>query len=373
MMVAGRAQSLLGRVTDEGKPDYYHTLTYFERDTLSGPIRFAMLGLGKFAKAMLTFFTTAKAFAGHSDVIQRNALRSWTLLHPDVEVIVFGDDVGSAEVCRELGLRHEPRVERKEGVPPSVRSIFGRAQEIAQHEQVCYCNCDIILMQDFRLALERAQAWREKFLMVGRRWDVDVTAPVDFGEAGWEEKLRERARREGFQRLYYNIDYFAFRRGLYREFPGLVVGRNHWDQWMVWQAGVAGVQVIDVSDVVCAVHQNHDYSFHPQGMTGVWNEESTRENYRQAGGWRHLHTMEDAQWRLTAGGMARNRLAWAAPAKRVGRRAIRAARGFARTRLWHPFLDKTRRVRHALGLQESGLGRLRVRRRGAVRRHWLDQ
>src|ERR1700676_776069 len=103
-----------------------------------------MLELGKSAEACLHFFTTAKPFVGHSDVIQRNALKSWTLLHPGVEVIVFGDDAGAAEVCREMGLRHEPRVERQGDGPPSLRSIFGRAQEIAQYEQVCYCNCDII-------------------------------------------------------------------------------------------------------------------------------------------------------------------------------------------------------------------------------------
>jgi hypothetical protein len=31
---------------------------------------------------MLTFFTTAKPFRGHHGIIQRNALKSWTLLHP---------------------------------------------------------------------------------------------------------------------------------------------------------------------------------------------------------------------------------------------------------------------------------------------------
>jgi hypothetical protein len=32
---------------------------------------------------MLTlFFTTAKPFVGHSGVIQRNALKSWKLWHP---------------------------------------------------------------------------------------------------------------------------------------------------------------------------------------------------------------------------------------------------------------------------------------------------
>jgi len=46
---------------------------------------------------VLTFFTTAKPFLGHAKIIQRNALKSWTLVHPDVEVIVFGDEHGSAE------------------------------------------------------------------------------------------------------------------------------------------------------------------------------------------------------------------------------------------------------------------------------------
>jgi hypothetical protein len=36
---------------------------------------------------MLTFFTTAKPFRGHSETIQRNALKSWTLLGADVEGI----------------------------------------------------------------------------------------------------------------------------------------------------------------------------------------------------------------------------------------------------------------------------------------------
>ena len=58
----------------------------------------------------MTLFTTPKAFRGHIDVIQRNALKSWKLLDHDVEIIVFGDDEGAAEVCGELGLRHEAEV-----------------------------------------------------------------------------------------------------------------------------------------------------------------------------------------------------------------------------------------------------------------------
>jgi len=43
---------------------------------------------------MLTLFTTAKTFEGHSGVIQHNPLKSWKLLHPDIEIILFGDDAG---------------------------------------------------------------------------------------------------------------------------------------------------------------------------------------------------------------------------------------------------------------------------------------
>ena len=61
---------------------------------------------------MITIFTTAKPFDSHNGIIQRNALLSWKRLHPDVEVILFGDDEGAVKVCHELGVRLELHVER---------------------------------------------------------------------------------------------------------------------------------------------------------------------------------------------------------------------------------------------------------------------
>src|SRR6266567_7426313 len=89
---------------------------------------------------MITFFTTAKPFRGHDGIIQRNALQSWKLLHPDVEVILFGDDEGAAEVCSELGLRHEPYVERHESGMKYLNYMFERAQTMALHDFLCYYN-----------------------------------------------------------------------------------------------------------------------------------------------------------------------------------------------------------------------------------------
>src|SRR6266852_1658098 len=97
---------------------------------------------------MLTFFTTAKPFEGHNGIIQRNALKSWKLLDRDVEVILFGDEKGAAEACQDLRLRHVPQVARHESGFKYIGRIFDDAQEKAQHDIVCYVNCDIILTSD---------------------------------------------------------------------------------------------------------------------------------------------------------------------------------------------------------------------------------
>src|SRR6266853_2897164 len=107
---------------------------------------------------MLTIFTTAKPFRGHSGIIQRNALQSWKALHPGIEIILFGADEGAAEAAREFGLRHEPHVERNEWGSKRLDFMFARAEAIARHGILCYINCDIVLMQDFWRAIERVRA-----------------------------------------------------------------------------------------------------------------------------------------------------------------------------------------------------------------------
>ena len=57
---------------------------------------------------MLTILSTPKAFTGLFAVIQRNAIESWTKLEPRPEIILFGRDAGTAEICDELGLRPRP-------------------------------------------------------------------------------------------------------------------------------------------------------------------------------------------------------------------------------------------------------------------------
>jgi hypothetical protein len=301
---------------------------------------------------MLTFFTTAKPFEGHNGVIQRNALKSWKLLHPEVEVILLGDDAGSVEAAEELGLRHESYVERSARGTKRLDYVFERGQEIARHEIVCYCNCDILLMEDFRRAVEQVAVERGKFLMVGRRWDVNIAQGFDFARADWQAGLRKLAMRSARQRGAEWIDYFVFRRGLYvGSMPAMVLGRVHWDNWLVWKAQREGCAVVDASGAVVAAHQNHDYGYHPWGKQGVWNDEEAGNNYRLAGGWRHLRTIADANEVLCAERLRANRVRYWTAAKRYGRQAGRMLLHQVAERAWFWVLGVTRPVRTAAGLR----------------------
>ena len=315
-------------------------------------------------RKMLTFFTTAKAFVGHNGVTQRNALKSWTLLHPSVEVILFGDDEGAAGVAKELGIRHEPCAEKTEAGSIRVDFLFAKAQAIARNDVLCYSNCDIIFLQDFCPAVERVAAAHEQFLMVGRRWDTDIKRARDFASPDWQSRVRNFALQTGKQRTAEWIDYFVFSRGLFTEVPALAVGRAFWDHWAVWKALELNKPVVDASSAIVAVHQNHDYGHHPQGKHGVWYGEEAGANHKLAGGWKHLRTIADATERLGSHGLEPNTARHWAAVKRYLRQAGRVLLYHLWLPVWFFLLGITRPLRNLLGLRAAA----RRRSRGIVRR-----
>ena len=305
---------------------------------------------------MITIFSTPKPFQGHISVIQRNALKSWTQLHPDMEVILFGDDEGAADACRELGLRHEPHVERGSSGMKRIDYIFRKAQAIARHDLVCHVNCDIVLMDDFIRAAERVKAEYPRFLMVGRRWDTAITERVDFSDANWRQKVRSLAAAANHQRDGWWIDYFLFSRGLYgTEMPAFVIGTVRWDNWLVWKALDLNLPVVDASEAVLAVHQNHDYSYNPEGKKGVWEGVESQRNLALAGGTGRMRTIWHATRRLTASGRIRG--TWL---RRV-RFEIQRTIVNLPAKVWYPALRASSSARHAVGLDRHGLTELLAR------------
>jgi hypothetical protein len=250
---------------------------------------------------MLTIFSTTKPFTGHIGVIQRNALASWARLSPEVQIILFGDETGTAEAAREIGALHVTDIERNERGTPLLNSVFGRAEQLSRHRFLCYANADIIFTDDLLPALERVSKWREKFLIVGECWNLDVPEALPVGSAGWGEALRARVRQEGRRRGRSALDFFVFPKGGYARWLPLALGRGGFDNWLVWGARTGGAAVVDVTDAVTVVHQNHSYGHVAGGFVEAHMGEEARRNCELAGGMKRMLTLDDATHRLEDG------------------------------------------------------------------------
>jgi len=246
---------------------------------------------------MLTIFSIPKPFRGHIAVIQTNAIRSWTLLRPPCEVMLFGDEKGTAEIATELGVRHFPDVVCNEYGTPLVNSVFEIAQNVGRHRLMCYANADIILMSDFLRAI--TQVRKHSFLLVGQRWDVEVKEPVDFSDPLWETTLLAYLKENGKLHPKFGIDYFVFPRGLWGDIPPFAIGRPGWDNWMVYRARYRGFAVIDGTKVITAVHQNHDYSHLLGGEEDMRKGTEAQRNLDLLGGRHYSFNVRDATHLLT--------------------------------------------------------------------------
>lgn len=233
-------------------------------------------------------------------MIQRNAIKSWTLL-PDVEIILLGDETGLAEAAHELGARHIPNVTLNDNGTPLISSMFELARKNSTSDLLCIINADMIIMPDFLEAVRRSQSQRDRFVLLSQRWDLDVNRPLEFIE-GWQDRLRSTVHSEGQLHRPAGSDFFLFPRSCYTDIPDFAIGRAGWDNWMIYKARKEKWPVIDCTPSVMIVHQNHDYSHLPGGRPH-YEHPDTNENIRLAGGQANIrYTILDATHQLAANG-----------------------------------------------------------------------
>ena len=239
-------------------------------------------------------------------MIQRNAIKSWTLL-PDVEVILLGEETGLAEAARELGVKHLPNVARNESGTPLISSMFQLARENSNSDLLCIINADMILMFDFIEAACRSRLQRDKFVLLSQRWDYDITTPLEFTE-GWQRQLESAVRKQDQLHRPAGSDFFLFPKSCYKDIPDFAIGRAGWDNWMIYEARKAGWAVIDCTPSIMIVHQNHDYSHLPDGKPH-YEHPDTNENIRLAGGQANIrYTILDSTHQLLNGKLTRPKM-----------------------------------------------------------------
>ena len=246
---------------------------------------------------MLTLCTIPRAFTGHTGIIQRNAIRSWRRLPCNSEILLFGNDPGVPEMAEEVGGSNRS-IRCNEYGTPLLNDLFEQAHIEGKHDYICYVNTDIILLEDFFLAVQLAAKKFREFLMIGRRWNLDLTQEIQFAE-GWQDRLREDAMRRGELFGLHGVDYFVFPRKVDFEFPPFSVGRPNWDNWFLYRARSLRMPLIDATDDVLAIHQNHDYK-HVAKRIGPANDGPEGDiNLKLAGGEDHIFGLDDATHRLS--------------------------------------------------------------------------
>jgi hypothetical protein len=231
---------------------------------------------------LITVFSAPKPFSDpHIATIQRNAIASWTKL-PDVNVILLGDEPGLAEAAADLGVVHIREIPRSPSGAPLMDAMFRLARETSPTPLYAIVNADIILFDDFVEAAKKASAQKDKFVLMGQRWDMEITAPLDFAE-GWQEQLRLKVKSQGELHRPAGSDYFLFSALCYSDLPAFIIGRAGWDNWMIYHARKNGFPAVDATADVMIVHQNHDYAHLPGGQPHYKHPE-TDDNIRLAGG-----------------------------------------------------------------------------------------
>jgi len=251
---------------------------------------------------MLTIFSIPKPFRDHIKVIQTNAIHSWMALRPACEVILFGDEEGTAETASKLGIRHIPDVGRNEYGTPLVNFPFDLVQEIGSYPLMCFVNADIILMSDFLKAVNQIE--KRAFLLVGQRWDIDLPELLDFSQPDWEAKLQSRVKKMGALHGISGIDYFVFTKGLYRNIPPFAIGRPGWDNWMIYHARSLRVPVIDITRAVTVVHPSHaGHTDYIGGEEAFWEGPEAQRNISLLGDKSHAFSLDYATFLLTPKGL----------------------------------------------------------------------
>jgi len=204
-------------------------------------------------------------------------------------------------------VKHIATVDSNANGVPLISSMFKLARKNSNSDLLCIINADMVLMPDFVEAAKQSVKLKDKFVLLSQRWDLDVTAPLDFS-GDWSHGLRSKVNGQGQLHRPAGSDFFLFPRSCYADIPTFTIGRAGWDNWMIYKARKENWAVIDCTPSVMIVHQNHDYS-HLPGAKPHYEHPDTNVNISLAGGQANVrYTILDSTHQLADGKLTRPRM-----------------------------------------------------------------
>jgi hypothetical protein len=291
--------------------------------------------------ALITIFTVPKSFKHpHINMIQRNTARNLASLGVEVNAMLIGDDEGVAEVAAEYGVRHIPNVERNAQGTPIVASAFRLARENSDTPLLACINADNLVLPDLIAAARLVSEKFKNFLLVGQRYELDITNLIDFGP-GWAEYLRKEILEKSRPLGPLALEYMIFPRDQYMDMPPFAFGRSAWDNWVAFKTRWERWPMVDATSEIVFGHQNHDYS-HLPGNKPPYRLPESLNNIRMGGGRRTIFTLSDSTHVLRDGEVLPRPLTWQGLARSIETFPLLYLRSFALAEvtyaLFHPRL-----------------------------------
>jgi len=211
----------------------------------------------------LIIVTTCKPFIGQAELIQTQAIESWTKLkNIEVNILILGDEKGVKEICEKYNLIQVIEF-KKFHIFPYISSMLNSAYELANdNDIIMWTNSDIIYTQTLiNTILEFKKLKIEKYALVGQRLDWKNFKKVELNNDNLKNIISE-------SNFHYpcGIDYIihgktSFNKELYANFsmPAIIA-----DQKILGRILNSNIYSCDCTATILAIH--HD--------CGIENRES---------------------------------------------------------------------------------------------------
>ncbi len=195
---------------------------------------------------------TAKMF------ILSNTIRTWGLLYPMVQPVLFSNDVEESDWA--LLLKYHkwvvlPIPRYFEGLP-IVREMFLQVLQMYNADYYGFANSDIIFDESIVLTLCALKHQKRDLFMTGRRLNYVLKVEDTITSS---KQIRTLAKRASMF-ISNAADYFISTRNGYpwKDMPDFVVGKRGYDNWLMMNALKYSAMTIDATNSVLCLHQTDE-------------------------------------------------------------------------------------------------------------------
>lgn len=221
----------------------------------------------------------------------RNATLSWDQIKPQPQILVFGDvPTRLMTSTMELVLHYSQEPDGR----PHFDSFIRIAEEASIHDVVMYATDHLIFLPGLKETVELVASQFDRFLLMGRRWDINIPGFLDFVGGRWWQELLTHMRGHKLGSVGAK-DWLIWRKPFPEPIPPFIMGIPWYDTWMAVQAEELGIQRIDASATVRAIHPIHGFPF-PGGIVGRRDDPRYAYNESLAPGCAHRGHITDSEW-----------------------------------------------------------------------------